>query len=62
MQRVADEHAWWGELGGPPFDPRERLPVREYEAHLAIMEGKQKERKKQRRKQEREARKAQQKV
>jgi len=47
---------WFAEYGAP-FDLR-RLPARQFEAHMAILEGKAKEQEKQQKKAERERSKA----
>lgn len=52
-QRVMEDAILWDEYG-LPLDPRQ-LPRREYEAHLAIVRGKQEHRERERKKAEREA-------
>lgn len=50
--RVVEDALWFDEYGAP-FDLR-KLPARQFEAHMAIIQGKNKEREKQQRKAEQE--------
>lgn len=45
--RVMEQSVFWGEYG-LPIDPHKELPMRDYKAHLAIIEGKKQKRKEER--------------
>lgn len=56
-KRVFEEHTWWKEYGCG-FNARHKLPAKEYQAHLALIEGEHKYKQKEQKRQERKAKRS----